>query len=80
MAETVETLLRPWEEYRVEQEVEALHISRQEAIPAVPAALDSREILQIARNGEQYDGHLRNVTAQRAMETLFGLAENSIPV
>lgn len=59
----------------MEQEAEALHISRQEAIPAVPAALDSREILQIARNGEQYDGHLRNVTAQRAMETLFGLAE-----
>jgi hypothetical protein len=74
--ETVKTLLRPWEEYQLEQEGESIHISRRETTPTVSPVLNSREILQITRNGEQYDGHLQNVTTQRVLETLFDLSEN----
>ena len=74
--ETVKTLLRPWEEYQLEQEGESIHISRRETTPTVSPVLNSREILQITRNGEQYDGHLQNVATQRVLETLFDLSEN----
>lgn len=76
MEETIKTLLRPWEEYQLEQEEESIHISRRETTPTMSSILNPREILQITRNGEQYDGHLQNVTTQRVLETLFNLSEN----
>lgn len=76
VGEAVETLLRPWEEYQVDYEGVAIHISRREPIQRTAALPDNREILRITRNGEQYDGQIRRATIQRVIESLFELSGN----
>ena len=74
--EAVITLLRPWEEYQVEEEEGSLHISRRETIHSPVPPLDPQEILDITKDGDEYHGHIRRAPIQDVIEKLFNLSDN----